>query len=115
MCGQFSLFQSQNRCRLLHPTASRHSHLFSATIGWRETPAKEPLERAEDNNYKLGAHQVEDSIKDNTKYVKKTLEDQIGRWEAIKSKRKRRLAPAKTFMLMWLSRKVDAVEKKKVI
>lgn len=50
----------------------------------REVPAEELLKRAIANGYKKGAHQVEDSIKDNTKYVKKTLKDQnwaLGRYE----------------------------------
>ena len=42
----------------------------------KEVPAEELLKRAIANGYKKGAHQVEDSIKDNTKYVKKTLKDQ---------------------------------------
>ena len=53
-------------------------------MGWKEVPAEELLERAEANGYEQGAHQVEDSIKDNTKYVKKTLKDQnwaLGRYE----------------------------------
>ena len=45
-------------------------------MGWKEVPAEELLERAEANGYEQGAHQAEDSIKDNTKYVKKTLKDQ---------------------------------------
>ena len=53
-------------------------------MGWKEVPAEELLERAEANGYKQGAHQAEDSIKDNTKYVRKTLKDQnwaLGRYE----------------------------------
>ena len=44
-------------------------------MGWKEVPAEELLERAEANGYKQGAHQAEDSIKDNTKYMRKTLKD----------------------------------------
>lgn len=53
-------------------------------MGRKEVPAEELLERAEANGYKQGAHQAEDSIRDNTKYVKKTLKDQnwaLGRYE----------------------------------
>ena len=53
-------------------------------MGRRGIPPEELLERAEANGYKRGAHQAEDSIKDNTKYVKKTLKDQnwaLGRYE----------------------------------
>ena len=53
-------------------------------MGWKAVSAEELLKRAETNGYKQGAHQVEDSIKDNTKYVKKTLKDQnwaLGRYE----------------------------------
>jgi len=52
--------------------------------GWKKVPAEEPLERAEANGYKQGAHQAEDSIKDNTKYVKRTPKDQnwaLGRYD----------------------------------
>ena len=46
-------------------------------MGWSEVPAGELLKRAKVNDYeyKQGAYQVEDSIRDNTKYVKKTLKD----------------------------------------
>ena len=53
-------------------------------MGWKEVPAGELLKRAAANGYKQGAHQVEDSIKDNTTYVKKTLKDQdwaLGRYQ----------------------------------
>ncbi|KAL9045573.1 MAG: hypothetical protein Q9214_001404 [Letrouitia sp. 1 TL-2023] len=53
-------------------------------MGRRGIPPEEFLERAEANGYKQGAHQAEDSIEDNTKYVKKTLKDQnwaLGRYE----------------------------------
>ena len=40
-----------------------------------ESPA-ELLKKTIANSYKQGAHQEEDSKKDNTKYVKKTLRDQ---------------------------------------
>lgn len=53
-------------------------------MGWKEVSAEELLERAQANGYKQGAHQAEYSIKDNTKYVKKTLKDQnwaSGRYE----------------------------------
>ena len=53
-------------------------------MSWKELPAEELLERAEANDYEQGAHQAEDSSKDNTKYVKKTLKDQnwaLGRYE----------------------------------
>ena len=42
----------------------------------KEVPAEELLKRAEANDYKQGAHQVEDSIRDNAKYVKKILKNQ---------------------------------------
>ena len=50
----------------------------------REIPAEELLERAEANGYRQGAHQAKDSLKDNTKYVKKALKDQnwaLGRYK----------------------------------
>ena len=42
----------------------------------KDVPAEDLLQRAIANGYKQGAYQVKDSIKDNTKYVKKTLKDQ---------------------------------------
>ena len=59
-----------------HNIYSRLSPLFHTVMGWKEVPAEELLERAEANGYKQGAHQAEDSIKDNTKYMRKTLKDQ---------------------------------------
>ena len=53
-------------------------------MGRKGVPAEELLKRAIANDYEQGPHQVEDSIKDNTKYVKKTLKDQnwaLGRYE----------------------------------
>ena len=53
-------------------------------MGPKGVPAEQLLERAIANGYEQGAHRVQDSIKDNTKYVKKTLKDQdwaLGRYE----------------------------------
>jgi len=53
-------------------------------MGRKGVPAEELLKRAIANGYKQGALQVEDSIKNNTKYVRKTLKDQnwaLGRYE----------------------------------
>ncbi len=53
-------------------------------MGRKEVPADELLKRVKANDYKQGAHQVEDSVRGNTKYVKKTLKDQnwaLGRYE----------------------------------
>lgn len=52
-------------------------------MGWTEVPVETLLERAEANGYRHGAHEAADSIKDNTKYVRKTLKDQnwaLGRY-----------------------------------
>ncbi len=45
-------------------------------MGWKGVPAEELLEKAIANGYEQGAHRTEDSIGDNTKYVRKTLKDQ---------------------------------------
>ena len=59
-----------------HNIYSRLSPLFYTVMGWKEAPAEELLERAEAHSYKQGDYQAEDSIKDNTKYVRKTPKDQ---------------------------------------
>ena len=54
------------------------------TWAGREISHQELLKRAEANDYKQGSHQAEDSIKNNTMYVKKTLKDQnwaLGRYK----------------------------------
>jgi len=68
----------------LHHIHSRLFPLSYTIMGRKDVPAEELLKRAKANGYKQGAHQVEDSIRDNTKYVKKTLKDQnwaLGRYE----------------------------------
>ena len=45
-------------------------------MGRNNISPAELLERATANGYKQGAYQEEDSKRDNTKYVKKTLRDQ---------------------------------------
>lgn len=53
-------------------------------MGREAVPAEQLLERAIANSYRQGAHETQDSIRDNTKYVKKTLKDQnfaLGRYE----------------------------------
>jgi len=45
-------------------------------MGRKDVPAEELLERAIANGYEPGAHQAEDSKRDNTKYVEKTLKNQ---------------------------------------
>ena len=76
MRRQFSLSRSQNRHRPLHSTHSRHSHLFYAIMSRREISLEKLLKRAEVNDYKRDVHQTKNSIKNNIKYVKKTLKNQ---------------------------------------
>jgi len=45
-------------------------------MGQKDVSPASLLERAIANGYEQGAHQEEDSKRDNTKYVKKTLRDQ---------------------------------------
>lgn len=45
-------------------------------MGRNDVSPAELLKRATANGYKQGAHQEEDSKRDSTKYVKKTLRDQ---------------------------------------
>ncbi len=45
-------------------------------MGRNHVSPVELLKKATTNGYKQGAHQEEDSKRDNTKYVKKTLRDQ---------------------------------------
>jgi hypothetical protein len=50
----------------------------------KDESSAELLERTTVNGYEQGAHQEEDSKRDNTKHVKKTLRDQaiyLGRYE----------------------------------
>jgi len=47
-------------------------------MGRKDISTEEILKRAKVNGYKQRAHQVEDSIRDNTKYVKKTSKIRIG-------------------------------------
>jgi len=43
-------------------------------MGPKEVPAEQLMERAIANGYEQGAHHAEDSVRDNKKYMKKTLE-----------------------------------------
>ncbi len=76
-----SLFNSsscdQKITTTISPTAILDSSsLFRAVMGRTGISPAVLLERAIANGYIQGAHQEEDSKRDNTKYVKKTLRDQ---------------------------------------
>ena len=51
---------------------------------WKAETPEQLLDRAIANGYEQGAHEAEDSVRDNTTYVPKTLYDQnwaLGRYE----------------------------------
>lgn len=47
-------------------------------MGWQVVPPEELWEKAIANGYKHRAHGAEDSKRDSTRYVPKTLKDQNG-------------------------------------
>lgn len=75
-----SIFNSSSRDQktttTISPTVILDSFLLRAVMGRTDTSLAALLERAIANGYMQGTHQEEDSKRDNTKYVKKTLRDQ---------------------------------------